>query len=274
MTTQKVLFFDIDGTLTDMMGQIPASTLRALSLCKRAGHRILLCSGRPKSEIHANVLAPGFDGMVASAGAYVELDGRVLHQHCMDVAELSGLLDFFHQNGILYMLQAKEYIETDPQVSEKLIRVLEEQLGLSKERIERIFGKMTLNAKCALDPRIEKLVYYESPYRVRDLAARISPYFQVTGFSYGGEDETKGEITIAGETKASGMQVILDALHLTREETIAFGDGPNDIEMMRYAGISVAMGNGREMIKEMAHLVTGAVNEDGIYRACETLGLF
>lgn len=51
------------------------------------------------------------------------------------------------------------------------------------------------------------------------------------------------------------------------------GDGPNDLQMMEYAGIGIAMGNAREEVKERADMVTSSINNDGIYRAFETLGL-
>jgi hydroxymethylpyrimidine pyrophosphatase-like HAD family hydrolase len=68
------------------------------------------------------------------------------------------------------------------------------------------------------------------------------------------------------------MERYLKAAGIAREDSIAVGDGPNDLQMMEYAGIGIAMGNARE-VKERADMVTSSIDDDGIYRAFETLGL-
>ena len=69
------------------------------------------------------------------------------------------------------------------------------------------------------------------------------------------------------------MERYLKAVGIAREDSIAVGDGPNDLQMMEYAGIGIAMGNAREEVKERADMVTSSIDDDGIYRAFETLGL-
>ena len=71
----------------------------------------------------------------------------------------------------------------------------------------------------------------------------------------------------------TGMERYLNAAGIAREDSIAVGDGPNDLQMMEYAGIGIAMGNAIEEVKERADMVTSSINNDGIYRAFETLGL-
>ena len=85
--------------------------------------------------------------------------------------------------------------------------------------------------------------------------------------------EYAGEIGINGINKATGMERYLKAAGIAREDSIDVGDGPNDLQMMEYAGIGIAMGNAREEVKERADMVTSSIDDDGIYRAFETLGL-
>ena len=80
-------------------------------------------------------------------------------------------------------------------------------------------------------------------------------------------------LCINGINKATGMERYLKAAGIAREDSIAVGDGPNDLQMMEYAGIGIAMGNAREEVKERADMVTSSIDDDGIYRAFETLGL-
>ena len=69
------------------------------------------------------------------------------------------------------------------------------------------------------------------------------------------------------------MRRYLEYSGISREDTLAIGDGPNDLEMLQYAATGVAMGNAADSLKAAADLVTGCVDEDGLYQAFEQLGL-
>lgn len=81
------------------------------------------------------------------------------------------------------------------------------------------------------------------------------------------------DIIPAGDGKADGIRATLERFGLTREEIIAFGDGENDISMLKLAGIGVAMGNAGEMVKSAADYVTASVQEDGVSAALRRFGL-
>ena len=75
------------------------------------------------------------------------------------------------------------------------------------------------------------------------------------------------DIIPKGGGKSTGMQAFLDEHGLERSETMAFGDGENDIDMLKYAGIGVAMGNAWPSTKKAADYVTDDIDEDGLYNA-------
>ena len=99
------------------------------------------------------------------------------------------------------------------------------------------------------------------------------PYYDVVSMSMPGTDGSCGEIGIAGLNKATAMEIYLNYVGVAREDSVAVGDGPNDFQMMDYAGVSVAMGNAVDEVKQRANLVTADINEDGIYKAFTKLGL-
>ena len=68
-------------------------------------------------------------------------------------------------------------------------------------------------------------------------------------------------------SKATGIQKVLDHYHLDQDDTYAFGDGENDLEMIEFCRVGVAMGNACDELKEIAEYVTDSVNDDGIYHA-------
>ena len=79
------------------------------------------------------------------------------------------------------------------------------------------------------------------------------------------------EIAAHGVSKASGLQIVADRYHFGRDEVMAFGDGLNDIEMLRWAGHSVAMANGHERVRDLARQVAPSNDEDGVAVVLERL---
>ena len=144
---------------------------------------------------------------------------------------------------------------------------------MSEERLYRLTGRMHLTEEPWKNERNEKILYYGAPFTVEKVHADLAPYFDAVAISLDGMDEYAGEIGIGGINKATGMERYLKHVGIAREDSIAVGDGPNDLQMMEYAGIGVAMGNAREDVKARADMVTGHIDEDGLYSAFEKLGL-
>lgn len=80
-------------------------------------------------------------------------------------------------------------------------------------------------------------------------------------------------VTALGNTKQKGIDEIIRHFDIRSEETAAFGDGGNDISMLRHAGVGIAMGNARGEVKAAADRVTASVDDDGIARALSHLGI-
>jgi hypothetical protein len=274
----KLLFFDIDGTLVGFDGKIPESTYNALDMARSKGHKVFICTGRSRCQIYDYLLAYGFDGIVAATGAYVEYEGKVIRHVTMGEEKISRLIEYFEAEKISYTLQATQCQVSSPAMMEVMKETLGRQIKkLKREDDPNVLASVKLVDDLKLSPEkyafAEKAMYYGSPIGLKEVTAALSPYFDVTASSIENPDETSGEITMAGINKASGMQAIGEFLKCGREDMIAFGDGPNDIDMLKYAGIGVAMGNAGEYTKTAADMVTDPINEDGIYNALKRLGL-
>ena len=82
----KLLFFDVDGTLVDGnrgILEIPEGVIHELKRIQKQGHKILICSGRPKAMMNQHFLNVGFDGYVLANGGYVEIDGQSIFLDCL-----------------------------------------------------------------------------------------------------------------------------------------------------------------------------------------------
>ena len=81
MAETKIVFLDVDGTITDYENRIPASAKRAIRAAREKGNRVYMCTGRSKAENPPELTEIGFDGMIGGNGAYVEDAGEVvMHQ--------------------------------------------------------------------------------------------------------------------------------------------------------------------------------------------------
>ena len=76
----KAVFLDIDGTLLDGFGLVPESAAEAVRAARANGHEVYVCTGRALAELWDHVLEPGFDGIIASAGGYVEQSARLIER--------------------------------------------------------------------------------------------------------------------------------------------------------------------------------------------------
>lgn len=263
---------DVDGTMVDFNGEIPESAKQAVRMAKQNGHKLVVCSGRSRFQIQEELLTLGFDGIVGGAGAFVISEDKEIYHAYIDAEHRKSIYDYLEGNGFLFCFQADDGVVLNQRSRDGIWDVMED-MGMSTERLESLSGKMHVTDEPWENERNEKIIYYKAPFPVEKVHADVLPYFDAVALSLDGADAYAGEIGINGINKSTGMQIYLDYVGVAREDTIAVGDGPNDLQMMEFAGTSVAMGNARADVKALADLVTARVDEDGIYKAFEQLGL-
>lgn len=269
---QKAVFLDIDGTMVNIKGEIAASTKEALKRAKENGHKLLICSGRSYFQMYDELLAIGFSGIVGAAGAFVIADGKEIYHAYIDEEHRKSSFDYLESNGFVFCYQANDGVVMNQRSADGLLAAYQ-KAGMSEEMLAGVTGRLHITEEPWKNPYSEKIIYYQSPFSVDKVHADLAPYFDVVAMSLEGQGEYAGEIGIGGINKATGMEIYLKHAGIAREDTIAIGDGPNDLEMMDYAGIGVAMGNAREEVKARADMITASIEEAGIYRAFEKLGL-
>ena len=267
----KVLFFDVDGTLVNFRGQMPASARTALKKVQENGHQIVLCSGRSRVQIYPWLLELGFDGIVAATGSYVEYGGEVVYRHFMSEDEIRRVTAVLDEADACYSAQAGNRMITSAHHRDRQLARFRELADA--ELIEQIWQHIELADHLDQYEDIEKLVYYESKMSVQEIRERLSGLCEVTESSFERAQNDTGEVTCCGINKAWGMQKYIVHTGTARADTIAFGDGPNDFDMIEYASIGVAMGNAVQELKDRADFITKNIDEDGIAYALQELGL-
>src|SRR5690606_25517177 len=108
-SSPRTVFLDVDGTYADH-GTVPPAHAAAVRAARRAGHRVLLCTGRPVSMLTDHLLDAGFDGVVASAGAYVRLDGAVAEDVRFPADLAAGVLALLDAHDVAYLLETPDAV--------------------------------------------------------------------------------------------------------------------------------------------------------------------
>ena len=265
-----VLFFDVDGTLTsfdpddmtdkDFNAIHPSkAVVDAFGRLRNAGHRAFICTGRPLWLVADGLRALNPVGIVAMAGATLEVEGRVVHEDCFDediVEELARRITvaggeaLFETNGATYSLEPVG-VEQSFLLGAGVVH------GVDQMRIDgrlRV-GKVCINA-------------YDLA-RVANDDGFIEREFELC--NTGGQNR---ELSPKGIDKGVGVARALEYLGRTgNARTFGFGDSGNDLGMLAAVETAVAMGNAMPEVKAVADYVTDDVAHDGTVTAMQHFGL-
>ena len=247
----KAAFFDVDGTLLSYKTkQVCPSARAAIAKLQEQGILCIVATGR--HMIQLSKLPVGdipFDGFVMLNGQLVlDKDQSVLF-------------------GVPIEGKAKEFlVEKFNDHTYPAVLVEQDQMYLNcvTDHVQEVNRRMSITPLPLSDYRggdIYQICAYLRP-EDEHLIDPIREDCVLTSWHYGGKD-----IIAGGGGKMVGIQRYLELLGIKREEIIAFGDAENDLEMIRYAGIGVAMGNGEEAVKAVADYVTADIDDDGIEKA-------
>ena len=271
----KLIFLDIDGTLTPAGSNIPpASALAAIREAREAGHKIFLCSGRNYGMLSPLLDYGCFDGAVASGGGYVFCGDRVLFDCPMSEAQKETALRLFKESGVFRTIEARDESYCDEGLSDFLNRSSggNSELVRWRKALEKDLG---IRPMAEYDGRpIYKVVFMCAS--VEQLAPAIEAlesefYFLVQDMA--AANCINGELINRKFDKGLGVRRMAEALGCSLEDTVGFGDSMNDLEMIETVGTSVCMDNGSPQLKRKSDLVCPAVEEDGLAWGFRELGL-
>lgn len=273
---RKLIFLDIDGTLTEPGKNVPPrSAVRAVRLAREKGHKVVLCSGRNYGMLFP-VMQYGFDGLAASAGGYIEYGGQVVYDCPMTKDQQAKVLDIFKESGIYRTIGGRNHSYTDEGFKEFLAENIQ-----SKANSELLRWRIQIENELGIHPMSEYdgEPIYGMAFMSRG-AERLRKPMQVLKdeFDFCIQDEdacgiVNGELSSKAFDKGKAVERLCDFLGVLKEDTIAFGDSMNDLEMLKAARIGVCMAGGSPSLLEIADIVCPPVEEDGLYRAFEKLNL-
>ncbi|OUC52375.1 hydrolase [Eggerthia catenaformis] len=247
----KIIFFDIDGTLKSFNKKtISPVIISALNKLKEKNIKIFVSTGRPPFMIpHFEGIE--FDGYICFNGSYCYDNQQVLFKHPINKSDIKQVIQNGKKMGLPVMLSGvnrfganfyNEDLSDYIKISKDINIVIDDYDDLLEEDIFQMMvgGREEIDIPLLENTKTLKVARWWD--RANDIISKDCG-------------------------KSQGIKNILNIYHFKREETLAFGDGGNDLDMLEYAGVGIAMGNAMDHVKQAADYVTDDVDHDGIYTA-------
>lgn len=259
----KAIFLDIDGTLISFKTHtVPKSTLTALEQLKQKNIKLFVATGRLPEDMDFLLkdLHEYFDAYVTLTGQYCfDKNHQVIHNQAIELSDLQNLAKILAKQEFACGFMELDYYYLNL-VNQRILD-LQKILGDTApdrpiDSAKRILTHPTYQLNFFLDePEVQKILQHMPNCR----SVRWCPYFADIIPKLGGKPE--------------GIKHVLAHYGISPEETLAFGDGGNDKDMLEFAGIGVAMGNGTDEAKQAADYITDTVDDDGILNALKHFGI-
>lgn len=261
LNMKKAIFFDIDGTLIDCMNghtDLTDNVKKAIRRLQQEGHYAFIATGRPYAFLSEAILSFGFDGYILTNGAQVMIENETIYKEALDPAFVKDATAEFEQRQIQYMLQSDRYSYMKDECKEYY--QFFDSIGVSRNYLVSDYHLEEIQTQKIelLCPNDEAMDYCLS------LVEQNPEYDYVHSIN-----ERMFELYSKKNTKATGILTALKHLGIPVEQSYAFGDGKNDIEMLSTVGCGIAMGNASDEVKSYAHQVTDSVLEDGVATGIE-----
>ena len=275
----KLVFFDIDGTLLTERKKIPTSARKAIQDLKNKGIIPVIATGRAPFRIDEILASLDIQTHITLNGQYVVYEGEVIHQNPLSVDSVKRLalaaetnkqriafcgsdeilgtsMVTFGQKGLF-----KKMIQRMPIAPPKKVMQLVTKYVGSSKRVKPILPHYYENRviyQCIIHTTEEYDAFYQEAFPDCHFT-RWNPY--------------SVDVISKGMSKAVGIQKLIEHIGIDMSETVAFGDGLNDIEMLQTVGMGIAMENGRVELKEIADDVTASPENHGILKGLQKLHL-
>ena len=249
----QAVFLDIDGTIVSFMTHsISPDTKAAINQLRHQGIKVVIASGRSLRDIN-NLEDLEFDGFITANGAYcVDSKGEVIAQHQLSKESLERLALF---------MQVKPFACTFVTDNGNFTNFIDDKALILSELVNIQLPPVKPLSEILTHPIYQIDAFIDAALEMELLTHVLT---DCTGCRW---HPIFTDLNTKSSNKATGMDYFLAHFGISNEHTMAFGDGGNDISMLKHAAIGVAMGNADDQVKAAADYVTTPVDDDGVAKA-------
>ncbi len=268
----KLLAFDLDGTTLSDSEHISEKNREALIRAYQKGVLLVPASGRLFTFLPKEVLAlPGLKWVITSNGAavYTLPDGKPLKKSLIPnetakkiyrvIKEYDIYREFYHEGRAMVERRAFERSRTELGIPESKWKFLHKDY-IFVEDMEKTLEET------GICPEKVNLLYLPTAELRAQLWEKLK---KIEGLGLSSSFSDNIEVNAADANKGAGLKALCDILKIPPEEVMAIGDNGNDLSMLKFAGCSVAMGDGSQEALQAAKFKTGPHDRDGLAQAID-----
>lgn len=256
---KKLIAVDLDGTMLTREKKISKRTKQALQRAMEQGHHVVIATGRPPRaslmyyhELSLTTPIVNFNGALVHHARDAAWGQHHFPLEREDALRVIQACDSIGVQNVMVEVRDDFYLRSH---CEDMIRLMGDGLsplgvGHLPELVQDHPTAMLIRPEQATVKQLRALLH-EHHADIIEHRLWGAPWHMI-------------EVMKAGVSKATGLEVIAQDLGVLQENIIAFGDEDNDLEMIQYAGIGVAMGNANPMLKAVANHITDTNDNDGI----------
>ena len=268
----RIIYLDIDGTLRDEATGISVRTKAALRQCQTTGIQIVACTGRSPGCIQDDVLTLGLDGIISGGGCYIDYREKRLFSQQFSPLVVKEILDYAETENLGISLELEQGLYMNEMMANFYRTDAQKKFaGYSSAEIEGLLKKSKLSYRDTLSQYrpsrdfVHKICVIGSQVELRTLRKHLTNNIQ-TIQNQPWHDQWYLECLPVGCTKGTAVERLNRLLHIPRTCSMSFGDGGNDIDLLKAAGTGVAVVGGDPRLVNVADSVCEPPSQDGIYK--------
>lgn len=251
----ELIALDIDGTILNSNMSITEETKKAVDLCKKAGVKVILSSGRLSQSLKPYAKILDLDGY------QITLNGSVIKKIDNDNILEKFTIPAYDYENIIKKLNALNYSTLVFGVDNYYksynnndIKIIEEISGIDANFVERFADVVDPTKTLSVIKDMDKVQEFRNMMEDNKYTIIRTGYNHV-------------EVVRKDVDKGTALKIIAEKYNIPREKVLAIGDSENDIGMLKYAGKGIAMGNAYDNVKEISDEITASCDEEGVAKA-------
>lgn len=259
----KLFVSDIDGTFINSKHEVTEKTKEAMKLLKDNGYDLALCSGRVMASVQKNIEIAGIDAYaIGSNGGVIAYKNKVLYGESIPYEKIEKILEIGKEKGYGFHMYDHDTYYSNFYDKERLKHLhLEDPI---KKQANAYFDTNVLEHIIENDIPIYKVMLHMSFHEDTETYDRIN---SLGGLYLAMSGRDSSDIMIDGVNKGRAVQYIVENLGKKYDKIVTIGDHENDLPMIEYADIGIAMGNAIDTVKNKSDYITDTNDNEGLFKA-------